>query len=102
MGTIRWCLHTAMRTNIVLDDDLMEEALAVTGARTKKEVVHLALEELVRSRKKRTSLIWRGVFDSGMGSTPRRRLGVEDLRIFRLSNASALRPSSGCSSRARK
>ncbi len=35
-----------MRTNIVLDDDLMEEALAVTGARTKKEVVHLALQEL--------------------------------------------------------
>ncbi len=43
----------AVRTNIVLDDDLMEEALAVTGARTKKEVVHLALQELVRSRKKK-------------------------------------------------
>lgn len=43
-----------MRTNIVLDDALVEEALAVTGARTKKEVVHLALEELVRSRKKKS------------------------------------------------
>jgi len=42
----------AVRTNIVLDDDLLEEALAVTGARTKKEVVHLALRELVRSRRK--------------------------------------------------
>ncbi len=42
-----------MRTNIVLDDDLVDEALALTGARTKKEVVHLALEELVRSRKRK-------------------------------------------------
>lgn len=42
-----------MRTNIVLDDELVQEALAATGARTKKEVVHLALQELVRSRKKK-------------------------------------------------
>jgi len=42
-----------MRTNIVLDDDLIEEALAITGARTKKEVVHLALRELVQSRKRK-------------------------------------------------
>lgn len=42
-----------MRTNIVLDDELVEEAFAVTGAHTKKELVHLALEELVRSRKKK-------------------------------------------------
>jgi len=42
-----------MRSNIVLDDELVEEALAVTGARTKKDVVHLALQELVRSRRKK-------------------------------------------------
>lgn len=42
-----------MRTNIVLDDELVEEAFALTGANTKKELVHLALEELVRSRKKK-------------------------------------------------
>jgi len=42
-----------MRTNIVLDDDLVAEALEVSGARTKKEVVHLALEELVRARKRK-------------------------------------------------
>jgi len=43
----------SMRTNIVLDDELVDEALALTGARTKREVVQLALEELVRSRKKK-------------------------------------------------
>ena len=42
-----------MRTNILLDDDLVEEALKASGARTKREVVHMALEELVRSRKKK-------------------------------------------------
>ena len=45
--------HTGgLRTNIVLDEALVEEAMEITGARTKKEVVHLALQELVRSRKK--------------------------------------------------
>jgi Arc/MetJ family transcription regulator len=43
-----------MRTNIVLDDDLVDEALEVTGVRTKREVVHIALQELVRSRKKKS------------------------------------------------
>ena len=42
-----------MRTNILLDDELVEEAMEVSGARTKKDVVHIALQELVRSRKKK-------------------------------------------------
>ena len=41
-----------MRTNIVLDDDLVEEAFSLTGARTKRELVKLALEELIRRRRK--------------------------------------------------
>lgn len=42
-----------MRTNIVLDDELVREALALTGARTKKDLVDLALRELVRVKKKK-------------------------------------------------
>lgn len=42
-----------MRTNVVLDDDLIEEAFALTGARTKRELIHLALQELIRQRRKR-------------------------------------------------
>ena len=42
-----------MRTNIVLDDNLVEEAFALTGVRTKRELVRLALEELIRRRRKR-------------------------------------------------
>jgi Arc/MetJ family transcription regulator len=44
-----------MRTNIVLDDELVDEAMNLTGSKTKREVVHLALEELVR-RRRRTDL----------------------------------------------
>ena len=42
-----------MRTNIVLDDDLVREALELTGVRTRREVIHLALEEGVRSRRRK-------------------------------------------------
>ncbi len=42
-----------MRTNVVLNDELVEEAFAVTGVRTKKELLNLALQELVRIRRKR-------------------------------------------------
>jgi hypothetical protein len=40
-----------MRTNIVLDDALVVQALNLTGATSKKEVVNLALRELVNSYK---------------------------------------------------
>ncbi|MEY2341888.1 type II toxin-antitoxin system VapB family antitoxin [Acidithiobacillus sp. IBUN Pt1247-S3] len=36
-----------MRTNIVLDDKLIDEAMRVTRVRSKKAVVDLALRELV-------------------------------------------------------
>ena len=35
------------RTNIELDDQLMEQAMRLTGARTKREVVDIALKRLV-------------------------------------------------------
>lgn len=41
-----------MRTNIDLDDDLVAEAFRCTRARTKKELVHLALRELVERRRR--------------------------------------------------
>jgi len=42
-----------MRTNIVLDERLVQEAFRLTDARTKKELIHLALKELIRVRRKR-------------------------------------------------
>jgi Arc/MetJ family transcription regulator len=45
-----------MRTNIVLDDALVDEAMRVTGVKTKKDVVDLALRELVARRRQRAVL----------------------------------------------
>ena len=42
-----------MRTNVVLDEKLVEEAFALTGVRTKKQLIHLALSELVRTYRKK-------------------------------------------------
>jgi Arc/MetJ family transcription regulator len=41
-----------MRTNIVLDEKLVEEAFKVSHAKTKKELVHQALEEFIENRKR--------------------------------------------------
>jgi Arc/MetJ family transcription regulator len=49
-----------MRTNIVLDDALVEEAKKLTGIRTKVKLVDTALKELVRSRKRVSFLALKG------------------------------------------
>lgn len=55
-----------MRTNVVIDDDLMAEALESTGLKTKKAVIEEALRTLVRLRKQeqvrslRGKLQWEG------------------------------------------
>jgi len=41
-------VNDSMRTNIVIDDDLMKAALLATGAKTKREVVEMGLKRLVR------------------------------------------------------
>jgi Arc/MetJ family transcription regulator len=42
-----------MRTNIVIDDDLLEEAFSVSKAKTKKELIHEALAELIHLKKRK-------------------------------------------------
>jgi len=45
-----------LRTNIVLDDKLVKEGLKLTKLKTKKELVDLALRDLVARRKRRKIL----------------------------------------------
>ena len=55
-----------MRTNIVIDDDLMSNALKVSGLKTKKDAVEEGLRLLVQRnaqrelRKLRGQIIWDG------------------------------------------
>lgn len=45
-----------MRTNIVLDDELLAEATQVSGLKTKKHVVHEALRFYVAAKKRKSLL----------------------------------------------
>jgi len=42
-----------MRTNIDMDDALVAEAMELSGAKTKKEVVEMALRALIRQKKRK-------------------------------------------------
>ena len=42
-----------MRTNIVLDEELVRKARKFSKAKTKKDLVHEALEELIAVRQRR-------------------------------------------------
>jgi len=58
--------YTSMRTNIVIDDRLMRDALRATGLKTKRETVEEALRTLLRLsrqgeiRRLRGKLDWQG------------------------------------------
>jgi Arc/MetJ family transcription regulator len=56
-----------MRTNIVLDDELVAEASRVTGIKTKKDLVHEALRVLVATRKRKSLLDLRGKIEFAPG-----------------------------------
>ncbi len=45
-----------MRTNIVLDDDLVKEAAELTGIGTKRELVREALKVLIKTHKRKSLL----------------------------------------------
>jgi len=55
-----------MRTNIILDNDLIDRARQLTGIKTKKQVIHEALRLLVQLREQeqvrslRGKLHWEG------------------------------------------
>lgn len=49
-----------MRTNIVIDEKLMAEAIKVSGARTKKEAVELGLKSLIRLKQQERIRGYRG------------------------------------------
>lgn len=49
-----------MRTNIEIDDELMNDVLKATGLKTKKDVVELGLKTLIRLRKQERIKNFRG------------------------------------------
>jgi len=45
-----------MRTTLAINEKLLDEAKALSGARTKKKAVEIALDEFIRRRKARKLL----------------------------------------------
>ena len=56
-----------MRTNIELDDDLIEEARRLTGIKTKRELVQEALKTLIEHRKRKNLLDLAGKIEFAPG-----------------------------------
>lgn len=59
-----------MRTNVVIDDGLIAEAMTCTGIKTKKAVIERALQTLIRLKQQeqvrslRGKLRWEGDLDA--------------------------------------
>lgn len=59
-----------MRTNIIIDDQLMADTLRATGLQTKREVVELGLRTLLRLKQQaeirtlRGKITWEGDLDA--------------------------------------
>ncbi len=64
------------RTNIDLDDRLIKEGLRVFKCKSKRELVHLALAELLKKAKRREILELRGQveWEADLGELRRSRL----------------------------
>ena len=52
-----------MRTNIVIDDELLAEAFSVSAARTKKDLVHEALRALIQIKKRKDMTELAGIIE---------------------------------------
>ncbi|MFQ5712774.1 MAG: type II toxin-antitoxin system VapB family antitoxin [Candidatus Scalinduaceae bacterium] len=49
-----------MRTNIVLDDELVKDCIKATGIKTKKSLIDYALRELLRHKQQKRILKLKG------------------------------------------
>lgn len=68
-----------VRTTVVVDEELVAEALRITGATTKRELAEVALRELVARRRRtgilalRGQVLWEGDLETMRGKP----LGVD-------------------------
>ncbi len=64
-----------IRTNIVLDDEIIREAKGLTSLKTKKDIVDLALRELVKhlKRKKLLTMKRKGLWEGNLREMRKKR-----------------------------
>lgn len=66
-----------MRTTLEIDDKLMRRALALTKAKTKKELIHRSLETLIRQKWNERLLVKLGRFPLQLTSRRLTRLRTD-------------------------
>ncbi|MGL5808991.1 MAG: type II toxin-antitoxin system VapB family antitoxin [Nocardioides sp.] len=73
-----------MATNLAIDPELLNQALAVSGVRTKKEAVTIALKEFIARRERRELLELFGSleWDEGYDYKKERRTGDRKLGLL--------------------
>ena len=66
------------RTNIILDDAIVEEAKKLTSFRTKREVIDFALRELVKQfrKKKLLAIRHKGMWQGDLSKWRRKRFDI--------------------------
>jgi len=50
LGSYTWCMNPCMRTNVVLNEELIEEAMKYSTARSRSALIEEALRAFVQSR----------------------------------------------------
>ena len=58
----------AMKTTIVIDDELLQEAMKASNTKTKREAVEAGLRELVRRKNLEALIEELGTFELGLSS----------------------------------
>jgi Arc/MetJ family transcription regulator len=68
--------NMGVRTNIVLDDQLINEVKQLTSLKTKKDIVDLALIELLKQLRRKKLLLIRhpGLWKGNLAQSRRRRI----------------------------
>ena len=64
-----------MATNLAIDNELLTSALKISGLKTKKETVNLALEEFIQKRKRKEAIDLFGKIDFDKKWNPKKARG---------------------------
>jgi Arc/MetJ family transcription regulator len=72
-------MDMSARTNIVLNEELVEEVKSLTSLKTKRDVVDLALNELVKQlkRKKLLAIRHKGLWEGDLAGSRRQRFDTD-------------------------
>ena len=64
-----------LATNLAINDELLKSALSISGLKTKKETVNLALEEFIGKRKRKEAMDLFGKIEFDNEWTPEKARG---------------------------